>query len=178
MNNLKNRILFPLLKRAMAAMPVVVVTGARQTGKTTLVRDLFAQPGRKYYSLDYPEIAEQFRTAPETLLREGALIIDEVQREPGVLLALKRWIDSGHRTPGSALLTGSANLALMDSVGETLAGRAYYLELRPFCPMEWVGQDNLSVLDGLFSEKFDATQWPAQQGDWMAWAIAGGYPGA
>ena len=67
------------------------------------------------------------------------MTLDEVQRAPALLLAVKRRVDAG-RKAGSLLLTGSAHLALMGTVAESLAGRAIYLELPPFCPAEWSGE--------------------------------------
>ena len=71
-------------------MPVVVVTGARQTGKTTLVRDLFHDRTRRYFTLDRMEILEHAKTNPDSLLEELPITLDEVQRETGILLAIKR----------------------------------------------------------------------------------------
>src|SRR3954471_3594258 len=121
-----------LAARALAArlrvMPAVVVTGARQTGKSTLSVDL--SPGkRRYYSLDDLDVQDLARRDPAALL-EGSqpVTLDEVQREPGLLSAVKRAIDR-KRIPGQFLLTGSANLSMMQGVSESLAGRASYLTL-------------------------------------------------
>ena len=97
-------------------MPVTVVTGARQTGKTTLVRGL--TPGeQRYASLDEPRTAQLARRDPRTLLGGDALTLDEVQREPGLLSAVKPAVDE-EPFPGRFLLTGSANLLLMRRVSE------------------------------------------------------------
>jgi predicted AAA+ superfamily ATPase len=67
----------------------------------------------------------------------------------------------------------------MDRVADTLAGRAIYLELPPFCPAEWSRrQDSLTPLDRLFSEDFDLREWPDEPGNWSAWLMRGGYPPA
>ena len=110
MDTIRNRWLAPLLARALRAMPVVVVTGARQTGKTTLARTL--GPGRRYLSLDEIDVLAQAERDPASLLAELPITLDEVQRAPSLLLAVKRRVDEG-RVPGGLLLTGSANLALM-----------------------------------------------------------------
>ncbi len=179
MNNIVARWIQPLLARALAVMPVVVITGARQVGKTTLARQLVPGPARRFLSLDDLDILDQARRDPMSLFAgRRPVTIDEVQRCPELLLALKRVVDN-NRTPGMALLTGSANLALMHDVSESLAGRAYYLELAPFSPAEW-RQDRSApaALDALFEERFDETSWPDQDGNWLEWLLAGGFPSA
>jgi uncharacterized protein len=179
MNNLKSRLQSALLKHGLKVMPVVVVTGARQTGKTTLVRDLFQDQVRGYFTLDRFEILEQAKTNPDSLLEELPVTLDEVQREPGILLAIKRKVDET-RQPGMILLTGSANLNLMKSVSESLAGRALYLELPPFCPVEWESGSPtaLAPLEALFKPDFHIKSWPTLEGDWHSWLLKGGYPSA
>lgn len=176
MNKPRPRWLQPLLARALRAMPVVVVTGARQTGKTTLAHVL--TPGRRYLSLDDLGVSAQAEQDPASLLAELPVTLDEVQRAPGLLLAVKRRVDAG-RKPGSLLLTGSANLALMHRVSESLAGRAIYLELPPFCPAEWVGASVAATgLDSLFATRFSSDDWPAGSCDWEPWVSSGGFPDA
>jgi len=109
-------------------MPAVVVTGARQTGKTTLAHEL-APGARRYFSLDDLDVVDAARRDPEVLVGGGQPVtLDEVQRDPDLLRAVKRAIDRKRR-PGQFLLTGSANLLLMRQVSESLAGRASYLTL-------------------------------------------------
>lgn len=111
------------LARHLRTMPAVVVTGARQTGKNTLVQALV--PGkRRFLSLDDLTAADLARRDPEALWGGATPVtVDEVQREPGLLSAVKQSIDR-KRSPGRFLLTGSANLLLMRRVSESLAGRA------------------------------------------------------
>lgn len=119
---LKPRALAPLLDRALEAFPVVVVTGARQTGKSTLVRELLADDDRLYVTLDDIDVRDQADRAPDSLLgRAPQMTLDEVQRSPDLLLAVKRAVDE-RRIPGRFILTGSANLLLMERVSESLAG--------------------------------------------------------
>src|SRR5579872_1666748 len=100
------------LHRALAVMPVVVVTGARQTGKSTLVQALAPGRERLYLTLDDFDVLEQASTAPADLIaRAERLTIDEIQRQPRLLRAVKRAVDT-RRTRGRFLLTGSANLLL------------------------------------------------------------------
>ncbi len=176
MDNIRPRWLQPLLARALRALPVVVVTGARQTGKTTLAHILTS--GRRYLSLDDLGVLGQAERDPASLLAELPLTLDEVQRAPELLLAIKRRVDAG-RKPGSLLLTGSANLALMHRVSESLAGRAIYLDLPPFCPAEWVGRPVAAIgLDSLFVAKYSSDDWPAGNCDWEPWVSSGGFPDA
>src|ERR1035438_9158597 len=94
------------------------------------------QPARAYFTLDDLGVLDQAERNPDSLLATRPVILDEVQRAPQILLAVKRAVDT-HRQAGDFILTGSANLALMKHGSDTLAGRAIYLDLRPFCPTEW-----------------------------------------
>lgn len=118
----------PLLRQRAATRPVVVLTGARQTGKTSLMRRLF--PDHGFVSLDLPSEAEQAELDPGSFLARHPppVIIDEVQYAPGLFRHLKTVVDRD-RVNGSFLLTGSQPLRLMRSVSDTLAGRADILEL-------------------------------------------------
>ena len=157
-------------------MPVVVITGSRQTGKTTLTQQMEMLRGRRFVSLDDISLLDQAERDPDSLLAELPVTIDEVQRVPKLLLAIKRRVDRD-RQPGSIVLTGSANLSLMNSVGESLAGRAYYLELPPFCAAEWNGQRS-TLVDQLLDPGFAVSNWPAGGiADRASWLASGGYPG-
>ncbi|MGH7151287.1 MAG: ATP-binding protein [Planctomycetota bacterium] len=124
---------------ALDSLPVVVVTGLRQAGKTTFLQRDPSFRGRRYLSFDDFATLEAARRDPEGLIEGGdPLCIDEAQRCPELLLALKRTVDRDRR-PGRFLLTGSANLALLRRVFESLAGRALYLVLDPFTRREKTG---------------------------------------
>jgi len=163
------------------ASPVVVITGARQTGKTTLVRAAEALENHSYVSVDEIDIYEQSREDPDGLILRGShMVIDEVQRSPELLLAIKRAVDE-RRTAGRFVLTGSANLLLLQRVSETLAGRAVYMTLRPFTRLELLGMGE----SGTWGEFFQVARenWPDLVGarlgpeqDWMDLARRGGYP--
>ncbi len=132
------RLVSGALADRLAVMPAVVVTGARQTGKSTLVEQL-VQGERLYRTLDDFDVLDAARRDPEALVGgHGPITLDEVQREPGLLSAVKRAIDR-NRSAGRFLLTGSANLLLMRQVSESLAGRASYLTLWPMTRREQLG---------------------------------------
>lgn len=161
-------------------MPAVAVTGARQTGKSTLVQHL-GPSGRRYLSLDDLDILDAARRDPATLVGGvQPVTLDEVQREPALLRAVKRAIDR-RRRPGQFLLTGSANLLLMRRVSESLAGRASYLTLWPMTRREQRGLGRCGAWEELLEA--GAADWldllaaqPDEPEDWRALAQRGGFP--
>jgi hypothetical protein len=174
------RLVDDALAARLRVMPAVVLTGARQTGKSTLVEKLVAGE-RRYRSLDDFDVRDAARRDPEALLGgDDPLTLDEVQREPGLLTAVKRAIDRDRR-PGRFLLTGSANLLLMRQVSESLAGRASYLTLWPMTRREQLGLGRAGRWDDLLAAPDD--QWrdllaagDALEEDWQALALRGGFP--
>jgi len=116
-------------------MPVVVLSGMRQTGKSTLLKQDPAFGRRRYLSLDDYAVLEAARNRPEELLGDGDVTVDECQKCPDLLTVIKRLVDRDRR-PGRFLLSGSANLLLLKRVAESLAGRAVYLALTPFSRRE------------------------------------------
>ena len=117
-------------------MPVVVVTGLRQSGKTTFLQEDPVFRGRRFYSLDDFAVLEAARRDPDALVSgDEPVIIDESQRCPELFIAVKRAVDRKRR-PGQFVLSGSANLTLLSAVTESLAGRALYLKLTPFTRRE------------------------------------------
>jgi predicted AAA+ superfamily ATPase len=124
------------LVRAVRERPVVLLTGARQTGKTSLLRHAF--PELPFVSLDLPSEAETAERNPALFFeRHGSpLVVDEVQHAPALLRHLKIAVDAKRRRRGQYILTGSQKLTLMKGVSESLAGRAGILELEPLALAE------------------------------------------
>jgi hypothetical protein len=161
--------------KALGAMPVVVVTGLRQSGKTTLVRDLLPGKGRAYRSFDDFGILAQAKENPESLFADAPVTFDEAQRVPEIFLSIKRSVDSVRRN-GSFLLTGSTNILLLKSVADSLAGRAVYLELMPFCPAEFVSDAVMPErIDRLFEPDLSPQEWPGLTPHWQHWLLKGGF---
>ena len=121
--------------------PVVVITGARQTGKTTLIKEFSKTLGEvQYVTLDYPVLRNLARTDPELFLQQykTPLIIDEIQYAPELLPYIKIRIDE-NRSNGMYFLTGSQMFRLMKNVSESLAGRAGIIQLFGFSRAEIAG---------------------------------------
>ena len=186
MNKYHVRSIESTLTQHLRAMPVVVVLGARQTGKSTLVQ--FAErPERRYETLDDPETLATLSDQPLNLLSIGQdFTLDEVQRLPQVLLDIKRLVDQ-KRSHGRYLLTGSANLLLMRDVADSLAGRASYITLWPMSRREQLGLGTCGIWDDLISNRerdwFDLISEQSideivdgSNRDWRVHAKRGGYP--
>ncbi|MGH9189149.1 MAG: ATP-binding protein [Acidimicrobiales bacterium] len=167
------------ISELLRAFRVVVVGGARQTGKTTLVRDLLALPPGARFSFDDEATLRRAEEDPigfvEALPRPAA--VDEFQRAGrGLLLAVKQAADAD-RSRGRLLLTGSANYLADRSISETLAGRAGRLELWPLSAGERRGFRE-SFLDHLF----DQAAWPPpdrtpiSRAELVDWLLEGGFP--
>lgn len=173
----------PAIEHGLRVSPVVVVLGARQTGKSTLVRSLPSLARRPYLTLDDFDLRTQAQADPEAVVaRAPALVIDEVQRVRDLLIAVKRAVDRDPgRTPGRYVLTGSANLLMMERIGETLAGRAIYVTLWPFTRRERLGLGRTGTWTELLAEKsarwrqvLEAQTDPRE--DWRSAVRLGGFP--
>jgi predicted AAA+ superfamily ATPase len=169
------------LAERLRGMPAVVVTGARQTGKSTLVQALGP---RRYRTLDDLDVMDAARRDPDAIVGgSDPVTLDEVQREPDVLLAVKRAIDKRRRA-GQFLLTGSANLLLMRRVSESLAGRASYMTLWPMTRREQMGLGRCGAWDALLAARDEdwidvlagKSNAGAEAEDWRQLAARGGYP--
>lgn len=116
--------------KAIKFFPVVVITGPRQSGKTTLVKNLFTD--KDYVNLEFPDVSEQISEDPKAFFRqhpEGA-IIDEVQRLPELIRYIQAYVDQNEAC--KFILTGSNQFLLMNQITESLAGRVAIFKLMPF----------------------------------------------
>ena len=164
---------------ALADTRVVLLSGARQVGKSTLARELARQRGGQYLTLDDPVIAELARTDPSALVSGagGFTVIDEVQTAPGLFPALKREVDR-HPVPGRFLLTGSANVFMLPTAAESLAGRMEVLALEPLSQCEIEASPH-NLVDAFFGR----TPWARRtvttdRADLARRIVAGGFPEA
>lgn len=135
------RALGPVLRKAAAEFPVVVLTGPRQSGKTTLLRHMFGEK-YGYVSLEPPDTRTAAVQDSRGFLEayRPPVIFDEVQYAPELLPYVKELVDNRRDRAGQYLLTGSQNLLLLERVTESLAGRAAMLRLLPLTRREADGQ--------------------------------------
>ncbi|MBZ3695320.1 ATP-binding protein [Phyllobacterium calauticae] len=139
----------PHVATALSDTRVVLIAGPRQAGKTTLARQ-FAGADRPYLTLDDAATLQAARTDPVGFIRGlKRAVIDEVQRAPELMLAIKESVDTDQE-PGRFLLTGSANLATVPAIADSLAGRMAVIPLLPFAQCELAGTPG-NFLDRLFA---------------------------
>jgi len=158
------------IREALQDTPAILVNGPRQSGKTTLVQQLAG--AMRYHTLDNPNTLATAEADPvgfvETLDRA---IIDEIQRAPKLMLALKMSIDQDRR-PGRFLLTGSANVLALPQIADSLAGRMETHTLLPLSQAEIQGRPND------FLRRAQAQEWPLEhpRGGLQERVLIGGYP--
>ncbi|TXT21740.1 MAG: ATPase [Gallionellaceae bacterium] len=170
------RYIRPRIEEALADTPVVLLNGPRQAGKTTLVRQ-FAADGRKFITLDDELTLLAARQDPVGFIRRiDRAVIDEVQRAPALLLAIKKSVDEDRR-PGRFLLTGSANLMALPTVADSLAGRMETLTMLPLAGCEMQASQG-KWIDAVFDGRIPATKHPAAGEKLIERVLRGGYPEA
>jgi hypothetical protein len=173
---MKPRALARTISAAMRTFPAVVVTGPRQSGKTTLLRAIGAGTHR-FVSLEDPDVRMRAQEDPRGFLDRypPPLILDEIQYFPELLSYIKTRIDE-RRSPGRWLFTGSQNFVLMQGVSQSLAGRAAVLSLLPFSVAERLGRGDRTpgVHDWLLS--LDSGPSEGLKADLAEVILRGGYP--
>ena len=167
------------LTAALEDTPVVLLNGARQTGKTTLIQSVVeGSENARYFSLDDLATLGAVVADPAGFLKglDGLEAIDEVQKDPGLFSAIKMEVDRDRR-PGRFLLTGSANVLLLPRISESLAGRMEILTLWPFSQGEIEGHEECFI-DRLFSGEGPEIGEEGLQVDPLQLTFKGGFPEA
>jgi len=165
------RRLAPTLADALAQFPAVLVTGPRQSGKTTFLLEEFGRSAR-YVTLDDPLQRSFAQSDPNGFLDglgEGRVILDEIQYAPELLPYLKIRIDRDRQHNGRWLLTGSQQFHLMANVSESLAGRIALLDLLPFSLLETGGFRSSDLLAVIWNGSYpDPALYPEKRDLWIA----------
>ncbi|MCY4362640.1 MAG: ATP-binding protein [Gammaproteobacteria bacterium] len=166
----------PRIDEALLDTPVVLLAGPRQAGKTTLVRQ-FAKRGLHYLTLDDELTLLSAREDPVGMIRNlDRAVIDEIQRVPRLLPAIKKSVDEDRR-PGRFLLTGSANLMALPTVADSLAGRMETLLLLPLSQSE-IENKPKNWIDSIFAGDILTADPPVLGNDLAERVLRGGYPEA
>lgn len=170
------RLIATRIAEALTDTPVVLLAGPRQAGKTTLVRQI-ADQGLRYLTLDDDLTLLAAREDPVGLIRGlDRAVIDEIQRAPQLLPAIKKTVDEDRR-PGRFLLTGSANLLALPTVADSLAGRMETLTLLPLSQSEISGA-SVNWLDSAFAGNLLHISSPLVGAALVEAVLRGGYPEA
>lgn len=170
----------PRLTDALADTPVVLLNGARQTGKSTLVQALAADAGRRYLTLDDRVVLAAAKNDPTGFIAglSGPVALDEIQRAPELFLDIKAAVDRD-RSPGRFLLTGSANVLLLPTLADSLAGRMEIINLWPLSAGEIAHQSTINRADWLFDGPLDNLRVaPCERAILVEKILQGGFPEA
>lgn len=162
------------VRNAMKARRIVLICGPRQSGKTTLARQI-ADDKIPFISLDDPSILQSAIDDPYRMVRDyQQAVVDEVHRAPGLLLPIKMTVDADTR-PGRYLFTTSANLLTLPDLAEKLAGRAKIIRLLPLAQAELRNSQSF-FLDQVFAGKRPTTKHAVVGNDLVEVVLTGGYP--
>ena len=172
----------PLLAESLSDTPVVVINGARQSGKSTLAQSVSADKAtpRRYLTLDDAVVLNAAKSDPAGFIQglQGPVTLDEVQRVTELFLPIKAAVDRD-RQPGRFLLTGSADVMLLPGIADSLAGRMAVLTLWPLSSAEVGGSATLNRADALFSDDlFGLNLPPCDKDALMVQWLGGGFPDA
>ena len=171
------RLIRSRILEALTDTPVVLLVGPRQSGKTTLVRALASQLGLRYLTLDDASTLLSARQDATGLVRNlDRVVIDEIQRAPQLLLAIKKCVDEDRR-PGRFLLTGSADVMTLPTVADSLAGRMETLSLLPLSQSEVHGAQ-ANWIDAAFAGRLLTAGVPVLDDALAATVLQGGFPEA
>lgn len=164
------------LQKALQRSPIVLLTGARQTGKTTLMKQIGQGQDYHYITFDDIRFLSAAQNDPIGFIEglKKPVILDEVQRIPEIFLAIKQDVDE-NRQPGRYALTGSANPMLIPRLGDSLAGRMEIFNLFPLSQGELVGRCE-SFVDKVFNQQLPMPLEPLVKTDLYKKMSVGGYP--
>lgn len=176
------RHLAPLLADSLSDTPVVVINGARQSGKSTLAQSLSLDgvAPRRYLTLDDAVVLNAVKSDPAGFIHglQGPVTLDEVQRAPELFLPIKAAVDRD-RQPGRFLLTGSADVMLLPGMADSLAGRMAVLTLWPLSSAEVCDSAERNRADTLFAGDLSNMQLtPSDKSELMGQWLGGGFPDA
>ena len=173
------------VREALADTRIVAIVGPRQSGKTTLARHVAAAEGHSFITLDDDQFRRFAESDPIGFMRgHQSLVIDEIQRAPGLILALKQAVDEGSRAadpqagdpqPGRFLITASVDLFRGSISPDSLAGRVETVELLPFSQAEIAGAGPPRFLERAFAGDFPALAITGATDDLIERVLAGGY---
>jgi len=168
-----------IIVEALADTRVVIINGARQAGKSTVVREVVRnRPSARERYLDQPNDLTAARLDPASFVEhDGLLVIDEVQRAPELILPIKARVDADNR-PGQYLLTGSARLLGLRTLPDALVGRSETVEMWPFSQGELDGGPD-GFVDAVFADSVTlTTSGTLDRADYLERIVRGGFPEA
>jgi uncharacterized protein len=178
-SSMYHRNLTSKIEASLEDTPVVFINGARQSGKSTLVKWLSQEkhPSR-YLTFDDSSILAAASNDPEGFISgiDSSVIIDEIQRVPELFLAIKKSVDQD-RKPGRFILTGSANVLLLPKLADSLAGRMEILTLWPFSETE-ILKTKTNVVQKLFQDSLPKSFQKLERKQLISRLVTGGYPEA